>query len=623
MFRTICVPVDNSEHSNVAVDLALSLAKAAGGEIVGSHVFAARLHDVRFKQMEFTLPDKYREEPELERQRRVHDSLISNGLKLISDSYLDVLERKCAEASIPFSRKTFDGRNYKMLADDINENRYDLVVMGALGMGATRESLLGSVTERVLRRVRGSDFIVVKRDAVAADAPIAVALDGSPQSFAAFRTALDLARVFGRRVVALAVYDPYLHYNVFHGIADVLSEKAANVFRFKEQEQLHEEIIDTGLAKIYQSHLDVARRLAAEEGTPIDVRLLAGKAFEKVLEFVRNERPWLLALGRTGVHSGEDEIEMGSNAENLVRLAPCSVFLTARKFVPPVDLKAEAAMTWTPEAADRMERVPGFVRGVARNAIHRWAMDRGHSVITSGLIDEAIGELIPEPARRAMGMGGGPATASAEEGSPARAFVCGVCGYTARGAVPVKCSVCGAGSDRFRDMAAEVAKNSPEAEGGIREERTFDGITLAWTEEAIGLLGTVPAGHSRERAKGQVEKTARVRRLALITREVVEEIVGRAKGGGDAAGGSRAPAPERFDWSPDARARLERIPAGFMQEMIRKKIEVLAAERGASRITLELAEEAIAQGRKVMEETMAAVSHGVSGHVAPTGGAGS
>ena len=37
------------------------------------------MHDYRFKQMEFTLPEEYLEEPELHRQRKIHDSLILHG----------------------------------------------------------------------------------------------------------------------------------------------------------------------------------------------------------------------------------------------------------------------------------------------------------------------------------------------------------------------------------------------------------------------------------------------------------------------------------------------------------------------------------------------------------------
>ena len=122
-------------------------------------------------------------------------------------------------------------------------------------------------------------------------------------------------------VEAVGVYDPFLHYVMFNGIVGVLSEKAAKVFKFKEQEALHEEIIDTGLAKIYQSHLEVARRVAAEAGLDLKITLLPGKAYEKMLHYVRDRKPWLLVLGRIGVHS-DDTMDIGSNAENLLRLAP-------------------------------------------------------------------------------------------------------------------------------------------------------------------------------------------------------------------------------------------------------------------------------------------------------------
>jgi nucleotide-binding universal stress UspA family protein len=51
MYKTIYVPVDNSDHSNQAVDVGVHLAKLFGSKIVGSHVYAAKMHDNRFKQM--------------------------------------------------------------------------------------------------------------------------------------------------------------------------------------------------------------------------------------------------------------------------------------------------------------------------------------------------------------------------------------------------------------------------------------------------------------------------------------------------------------------------------------------------------------------------------------------
>src|SRR5207237_192660 len=156
---------------------------------------------------------------------------------------------------------------YKALIKDALASDYELVVMGALGMGAVRDSQLGSVTERFVRRVERDTLIVRNADALRdAQGAIVVGLDGSPQSFHGLKIGLALGKALDRPVQAIAVYDPYLHYAMFNGIVGVLNEKASKIFRFKEQEQLHEEIIDTGLAKIYQSHLEIARKLAAEDG---------------------------------------------------------------------------------------------------------------------------------------------------------------------------------------------------------------------------------------------------------------------------------------------------------------------------------------------------------------------
>ena len=138
MYKHIYVPVDNSDFSNRAIDLAVELGRAFGSKLTGCHVYAARLHDYRFKQMEYTLPEEYKDETELERQRKIHDSLIAMGLQLISESYLDVMKAKAEGAGLPFAPRMMDGKHYKALIDDTLASDYDLVIMGALGMGAVK-----------------------------------------------------------------------------------------------------------------------------------------------------------------------------------------------------------------------------------------------------------------------------------------------------------------------------------------------------------------------------------------------------------------------------------------------------------------------------------------------------
>ena len=151
-YRNIMAAVDNSDYSNHGVEIGIEIASAFGGAITGVHAYAAKLHDLRFRQMEGGLPERYRFEGELEKQRDIHDSLITKGLEIITDSYLDAADALCKAANIVMARKSLEGKNYKVLSDDINSNQYDMVILGAMGLGAIKENLLGSLCERVVRR---------------------------------------------------------------------------------------------------------------------------------------------------------------------------------------------------------------------------------------------------------------------------------------------------------------------------------------------------------------------------------------------------------------------------------------------------------------------------------------
>jgi len=48
---------------------------------------------------------------------------------------------------------------------------------------------------------------------------------------------------------------------------------------------------------------------------------------------------------------------------------------------------------WSPEAEARVERIPSFIRPMARKAIERYAEAQGHPVVTEAVMDEARGAL--------------------------------------------------------------------------------------------------------------------------------------------------------------------------------------------------------------------------------------
>ena len=570
MYKTIYIPVDNSDHSNTAVDVGVNLAKTFGSKIVGSHVYAAKMHDKRFKQMEAGLPEEYHDETELDRQRQIHDSLITRGLQIITDSYLDYVDKKCNEANLPIERRSLEGRNWKVLSEDINTNGYDLVIMGALGVGAVKDSVIGSNTERVVRRVRNSDMLIIKNTQPITGGKIVVAVDGSPYSFGGLMTGLALGKALNIPVEAISAFDPYFHYAAFHSISGVLNEEAGKVFRFKEQEKLHEEIIDSGLAKIYQSHLDISREIAQAEQTDLKTTLLDGKAFEKIIQYVRKDVPALLIVGRIGVHSDED-MDVGSNTENLLRSAPCNVLISNRKYVPPIDTQAEYTIAWTEEALRRMEKIPIFARGVAKTAIHRYAIEKGHTIISNTVVDAAVGHILPKGAMDAMRALGGSLDAAGVDRDRMQAdeavtqdlmgptlsgimtqiveekpkeisastqayldrmaqayFVCDGCGYIGKGDTPVKCPVCSADGTKFKQVDKKIFEVAATAEGELETDVAYDDVPMQWTKDAKEAIRAVPAGFQRRRAKARIEKTARKLGMTTITLEYAAPMIKEA-----------------------------------------------------------------------------------------------
>jgi nucleotide-binding universal stress UspA family protein len=442
---------------------------------------------------------------------------------------------------------------------------------------------------------------------------------------------------------------------MFNSIVGVLSDQAAKIFRFKEQEQLHEEIIDTGLARIYQSHLEIAKKVAAEDGVELDITLHAGKAYEKLLDHVRKVRPWLLMVGKIGVHS-DDSMDIGGNAENLLRMAPCHVMLVSGKYYPPLDVKAEESINWTKEALQRMERVPAFVRGIARTAVLRHAIEKGHSIVSSSVIDEVMAIFMPQ---KTAGLAESLAEQLALEKLQAEGtttFICEVCGYVAKGIDPVKCPVCSSGAERFVKIDQETVEAMVAEEGGAESDETFDGLKLRWTLEAKEELRRVPVAYMRRRAKARIEKSARVRKLSTITRDFVQPIVNDSIVEGEAIGATpeprknggknltekadepiavaSAPIPPTetiqlgtFTWTQDAVNRLNRVPEGFMRDMTREKIEDYARQYDISLVTLDVAEKGIEVGRQLMAEMIAGYSQvkreaeSGNGHVAGNDGA--
>lgn len=517
-YHRILLAVDSSEHSNGASAEAIRLARLWDSRVTGLHAYAARLHDQRFRQMEGSLPPQFQVEKELERQRDVHDVLIGRGLELISDSYLEDTEKNCLASGVPFERLGVEGKNYTVIVDEIRRGGHDLVVIGAQGLGKVRPDVIGSVCQRVVRRST-IDTLVIKQPARRiGDGPIVVGLDGSHQSFGGLVTALELGRRLGCEVHAVAAYDPFFHTVAFDRIAEVLTVEAAKVFHFKQQEKLHAEIIDTGLAKVYQAHLAVGEHIAETRGVKLHTVLLAGKPFDALLGYLARVGASLVVLGKIGIHA-DDDLDLGGTTEQLLQLAECNLLIGCRRHEPAAEIVARETMSWTEEAEARLARAPSFVRRMARSAIIHYALERGHTVITASIVDQATAELMPQ---------------------------------MAPGAMP--------------DVQSEAPPGAAEQP------------SLPWDDDAKALLDRVPAGFMQSIVAQRVELLARQRGAERVSADIVKDkYAGWRKGSAEVA--------PSLPWDEDAYDAIRRAP-DIVRGMVIREVEAGAARDGLERVTL-------------------------------------
>ena len=591
MYREVLVPVDNSDPSQWAVDRAIELCRRSSGHITGNHVYAARLHDVRFRQLETGLPAQFQTPQEIKRQRKVHDKLIEKGLQLISDSFLDQTEKRCKTAGVPLTRQLLEGINYEEIVREANVGTgrlpsligfdpniahkydggdtvrsdvrlgedgrivgedeeqdeklagssgraYDLVVMGGHGIGRQPYSQLGGVTARVLRKIE-KDALVVRDDRPLEGGRWIVCVDGSSYAYKALRLALQMARDYGAKLFVCSAFDVEYHHVVFGNIKDVLSVQASKVFKFEEQEELHNNIIDKGLLKLCQANLKRAQVMAQEyPEVEMETQILVGKPFQCILQWIEEIDPSLLVMARHGGHRVEGT-DLGSQAENLLRLAPTNVLLVGIQDVRPdeipwIEEDGEKGLEWAPDAEVRILRVPPFALGIARKAVEEFTLDnygpgangtytengngtaqRGASVpptsadglpmVTGERLDEAIRKLLPTHMQLIMGIG------TAEELALAEVKADEAMKRTA---------VEGSDSDAVPD-ATMVSVKCPYTGQVTTRERT-DKDPVVWTTEAFDRLRLVPL-IARPLARNTVERFAREHDFWRVTTVVMDE----------------------------------------------------------------------------------------------------
>lgn len=398
MYRHILVALDGSEASGFAGQAALAVAVATGARLTACHVYGVGIHRQRFGVMEPGLPARYQQEQTLAELRSAHDRLMDEGFRALSAGYVEDFVALSRSRGIAAESVAVEGRNYVGILDLAETCRADLIALGAYGLGAVGDGILGGTTSRVLQNAP-CDVLVARR--AASDGPLLVGVDGSSEALAAVGTAADLGGAMNRPVQAVAVYDPDFHTRVFGVMARALSPQRQEEVGLANQEKLHDDIINDGLGQLYADFLSEAQRRWDGNGVRIRTILLTGKAYRALHQQAERSRADMIVVGRYGHHRERCSL-LGSNAEGLLRTAAANVLLVGgvakekaglrmndhelriERTVPsPQSEIRNLQLAWDEQAQARLQRVPSFVRSMARRAVENAVRESGKSRVSA------------------------------------------------------------------------------------------------------------------------------------------------------------------------------------------------------------------------------------------------
>lgn len=393
MYKKILVALDGSEPSGYAGQAAVAIAKATGGGILACHIYGAEVHRRRFSEMEPGLPTKYQNIEKLTELRTAHDRLMHEGFRALSTGYLEDFVASSEKADIAVESVTMEGRSYSGILHIAKTHKCDLISIGADGLGAIGNGMLGGTTTRILYNAPCDLFIA--RCAMS-KGPILTGIDGSSETLKAVKKAVGIGYKMKRPVHFIAVYDPDFHTRIFNVMAHSLSHERQEQVGLSGQEKLHDDIINDGLGKLYMEFLLDAEHSFSTNGVAITTSLVTGKAYHALDSKARQIGADLIVVSRHGNHR-EICSSLGSNAEGLIRTTDANVLLvggisdrdndTKVKKLKEEVVIARSTLTWDSEAEVRLQQVPSFVRNLAKRAVENAVRELGKQRVSADDFD--------------------------------------------------------------------------------------------------------------------------------------------------------------------------------------------------------------------------------------------
>lgn len=136
-FQKILVPLDGSANATRGLDRAIEIAKGSQAEITGFYVF----------HLPLTAGIKYTQKMKEDAQKK--------AIKAIGPAM-----NRAQKAGATFKYKTGGGHTGSEIVKFAQKGKYDMIVIGARGVGGAKEAFLGSTSNYVIHKTKIPVLIV-------------------------------------------------------------------------------------------------------------------------------------------------------------------------------------------------------------------------------------------------------------------------------------------------------------------------------------------------------------------------------------------------------------------------------------------------------------------------------
>lgn len=292
--QSVLTATDFSDSAGKAIERAGMLAAELGARLAVANIISRgtlnALHDLMS-------PDS---------SDNLEDALVNDALDKLHAISNDIKQRHNVDAQVSVSAGSVL-KQIDRLASSIDAN---LLVMGAHGSGFVRDLLLGSTTDRVLRKT-GRPMLVVRKAPVGSYARVLVPVDFSERSAAA----INLARLVAPQAELILMHSfevPYEGQLRMAGVEEARVEELRQTSKREAIKRLDQLVDDLALPK------DHVHRL-----------LVQGQASSAIVEQAASHDCDLIAMGKQGLRMIE-ELVLGSVTRQVLAHAPCDVLVADR-----------------------------------------------------------------------------------------------------------------------------------------------------------------------------------------------------------------------------------------------------------------------------------------------------